>query len=124
MKLFKEKYLREEEIKKSALRIVDETNLMNAVIQFIEDSGNYKKRSLYKISDYDLKVKLREMRNKMIQLQANMIFADIILGSNDSLYKKYQELSEKVSTEIVKQQQLKMKSAINKEIKVDKKEVN
>jgi hypothetical protein len=98
------------DITKLTDRVIDETKICNSCLQILEDSGNYKKRQNYKISDYDLKEKLKEIRNKFVILQTNVIIADEIIKINKKQLKLYNDICHDLNNEILKRQCLKIKN--------------
>jgi len=98
------------DITKLTDRVIDETKICNSCLQFVEDFGNYKKRQNYKISDYVLKEKLEEIRNKFVRLQVNMIIADEIIKRNKKQLKLYNDTCHDLNNEILKRKCLKIKN--------------
>lgn len=95
MKIFKDS-----EIKKQALRVIEELGLMNSVLEFLQDSGNYANCKKYKMNGVEIQQKAKELKEKILHLQANMIFADILLSKKKGLIKKYDLLAQRIFKEM------------------------
>lgn len=100
-------------IEKLAKKISEEINLSKACLQFVEDSGNYKKiQNHYRLSDYEVKEKLKEIKNQILTMQINMEVAIEVISKS----KKQTELFVQITKDL-NQLFLNQKNKINKKEK-------
>lgn len=88
--------------------------LINANNQFtfIADSGNYKERTKYKISNQDWPAKLQQQRQYWVDMHVNLILMDSLISTNKGMMKRYKELEDIIAEEL--NTRMKAKIAVKK----------
>jgi hypothetical protein len=82
--------IKDEIIENLTKKVVNENKTMENVLQFIQDWGEYKKRKLYKLSDYEYKERIKQFKTGILFLQTNIIIVEYIINNNKKNFHQYE----------------------------------
>lgn len=70
------------------------------MVRFFKDWGAYKRRQLYKLSDFEYKKTMKEFESYIMFLQLSSIVSDFVFNENKKAYKMYGNIIKKVMDKI------------------------
>ncbi len=66
-------------------KVMNSVQMCVECLTFIENSGNYKKRQVYKMSDEEINKKVKDLKSQFVHMNVCMIVAETILKKKDRI---------------------------------------
>jgi hypothetical protein len=107
--------MEEKDFEKLVQETLVETEKMMTCAQMLMDSGAYKKRVLYKISDAEWSTSIQQIRNILVSLLVTVSCTNEMLKGDEKKIAEHKELQEKVMARMIeiKKSEIEKEALIN-----------